>query len=210
MRGNNFIVDFLARHGGFYAAKTRGSSGVRYLVSDDDDGLKNALKVEMIGVIWNRCQCHLQRNAFSYVPKVSMLSQVAEDLRDVFNAKDRSSAEQRLEKCVEKYSDIAPELADWIQENIPEGLNVFELPKGHRKRMRTTNILERLHEELNSRTRVVRLFANEESLLRLVSAIEMEISEDWLANKKYLTMETENENESANSDEKKIYRKNVA
>ena len=86
------------------------------------------------------------------------------------------------------------------------------MPTKHRKRMRTTNTLERLHEEIKRRTRVARLFPNEASLLRLVSAIEMEISEDWIAGKRYLDMnvEMENENESANSKEKRIYRKNVA
>jgi len=190
--------------------KTRGLTGVRYAVSDDHDGLKNALKAEMAGVIRQRCQCHLQRNAFSYVPKVSMRSHVAEDLRDVFNAKDMPSAEERLRKCVEQYSKSAPELARWMEENIPEGLTVFALPARHRRRMRTTNTLERLHEEIKRRTRVARLFPNEESLLRLVSAIEMEISEDWLAEKRYLTTETESENDPADSNEKKIYRKNVA
>jgi len=190
--------------------KTRGLTGVKYAVSDDHDGLKNALKAELTGVIWQRCQCHLQRNAASYVPKVCMRSQVAEDLRDIFNAKDRCSAEKRLEECVEKYRSTAAELAQWMQDNIPDGLNVFALPKNHRKRMRTTNTLERLNEEVNRRSRVARLFPNEESLLRLVSAIEMEISEDWLAEKRYLTMETENESESANSNGKRIYRKKVA
>ena len=92
------------------------------------------------------------------------------------------------------------------------GLAVFALPAKHRKRLRTTNMLERLHEEINRRSRVARLFPNEASLLRLVSAIEMEISEDWIAGKRYLDMnaETENESESADSNEKRIYRKNVA
>ena len=109
-------------------------------------------------------------------------------------------------------SKSAPQLADWIEENIPEGLAVFALPSKHRKRMRTTNTLERLHEEIKRRTRVARLFPNEASLLRLVSAIEMEISEDWIAGKRYLNMnvEMENENESADSKQKAIYRKNVA
>ena len=95
---------------------------------------------------------------------------------------------------------------------MPEGLTVFELPQKHRKKLRTSNALERLHEEIKRRTRVARLFPNEASLLRLVSAIEMEISEDWVAGKRYLNMKTEmeNENESANSKEKRIYRKNVA
>ena len=99
-----------------------------------------------------------------------------------------------------------------MEENLPEGLTVFGFPQAHRKRMRTSNPLERLHEEINRRTRVARLFPNEASLLRLVSAIEMEISEDWLAGKRYLNMnaEEENENESVKSDKKKFYRKNVA
>jgi putative transposase len=192
--------------------KKRGLSGVKFAVSDDHDGLKAALNAEFTGVIWQRCQCHLQRNAVKYVPKLSMRSQVAEDLRDIFNAKDRTCAEERLQKCVEKYGRTAPQLADWIEENIVEGLAVYALPAGHRRRMRTTNSLERLHEEIKRRTRVARLFPNEASLLRLVSAIEMEISEEWVAGNRYLNMkvEMENQNESANSKKKRIYRKKVA
>lgn len=193
--------------------KKRGLSGVRFIVSDDHDGLEAALNAEFTGVIWQRCQCHLQRNAVKYVPKVSMRSHVAEDLYDIFNAKNLTCAEERLQKCVAKYSKSSLQLADWIEENIPEGLVVFALPSQHRRRMRTTkNMLERLHEEIKRRIRVARLFPNEDSLLRLVSAIEMEISEDWIAGKRYLdmTVKMENEDESANSKEKVIYRKNVA
>jgi len=192
--------------------KKRGLSGVKFVSSDDHDGLKAALNAEFTGVIWQRCQCHLQRNAVKYVPKVSMRSCVAADIRDIFNAKDMTSAEQRLQSCIVKYSESAPQLSEWIEENIPEGLAVFALPQRHRRRMRTTNMLERLHEEIKRRTRVARLFPNEASLLRLVSAIEMEISEDWIAGKRYLNMNTEmeNENDSADSKEKRIYRKNVA
>lgn len=196
----------------FKSLKERGLSAVKFVVSDDHDGLKAALNAEFAGVIWQRCQCHLQRNAVKYIPKVSMRSTTAEDLRDIFNAKNLACAEERLQKCIEKYSKSAPQLAEWIEENIPEGLAIFALPGRHRRRMRTTNMLERLHEEIKRRTRVARLFPNEDSLLRLVSAIEMEISEDWIAGSKYLDMnvETENENETANSKEKRIYRKNVA
>jgi len=134
--------------------KKRGLSGVRFVVIDDHDGLKAALNAEFTGVIWQRCQCHLQRNAVKYVPKFSMRNHVAEDLREIFNAKDLLSSEERLQKCVEKYSKPAPRLAEWIEENIPEGLAVFALPGKHRKRMRTTNMLERLHEEIKRRTTV--------------------------------------------------------
>ncbi len=192
--------------------KKRGLSGVKFISSDDHSGLKAALNAEFSGVLWQRCQCHLQRNAVKYVPKVSMRRAVAEDLRDIFNAKDISDAEDRLKKCVDKYSESARQLSDWMEENVPDGLAVFALPAKHRQRMRTTNMVERLHQEINRRTRVARLFSNEASLLRLVSAIEMEISEDWIAGRRYLNMnvEMENENELIDSSKKRIYRKNVA
>jgi putative transposase len=118
----------------------------------------------------------------------------------------------RLKFYVEKYAKSAPKLSEWMEENLPQGLTIFEFPQKHQRRMRTTNSLERLHEELNRRTRVARLFPNEAALLRLVSAIEMEISEDWLAGKRYLNMkiESENEEEPVKSNKKRIYRKNVA
>lgn len=190
----------------------RGLYGVRCVSSDAHSGLRAARESLFNGVLWQRCQFHLQRNAQAYVPKKAMQKQVTDDIADVFNAPSGEMAHTRLKYYVEKYADCAPELAEWMEENLPEGLSVFQLPQNHRKRLRTSNSLERLHEELNRRTRVARLFPNETSLLRLISAIEMEISEDWLAGKRYLNMKTEMESEceSVNSDKKKFYRKNVA
>jgi len=190
----------------------RGLHGVRLISSDAHSGLQAARQSLFNGVGWQRCQFHLQRNAQAYVPKKSMQKQVSDDIADIFAAPNGEMAQVRLKYYVEKYAVPAPKLSEWMEENLPQGLTVFELPQKHRKRMRTTNPLERLHEEINRRTRVARLFPNEASLLRLVSAIEMEISEDWVAGKRYLNMkaEMENENESANSGKKRIYRKNVA
>lgn len=190
----------------------RGLHGVRLITSDAHSGLRAALQCLFNGVQWQRCQFHLQQNAQTYVPNRTMQKQVHDDIADVFAAPTGELAHTRLKYYVEKYSRSAPQLSEWMEENLPEGLTVFQLPAKHRKRMRTSNSLERLHEEINRRTRVARLFPNEASLLRLVSAIEMEISEDWIAGKRYLNMQTEmeNENEPANSKEKRIYRKNVA
>lgn len=190
----------------------RGLHGVRLISSDAHSGLQAARQSLFNGVAWQRCQFHLQRNAQACVPKKTMQKQVSNDIADIFAAPSGELAQVRLKYYVEKYAESAPKLSEWMEENLPEGLTVFELPAKHRKRMRTTNLLERLHEEINRRTRVARLFPNEASLLRLVSAIEMEISEDWVAGKRYLNMdvEMENENESANSSKRKIYRKNVA
>lgn len=109
---------------------------------------------------------------------------------------------------VAKYEKTAAKLSVWMEENLPEGLTVFALPEGHRKRMRTTNMLERVHEEINRRTRVAGLFPNEASLLRLVSAVLMELSEEWETGKRYLNMDVENADSA--SEQNKIYRKNVA
>jgi len=177
--------------------KQRGLSGVKYVVSDDHDGLKAALNATMPGVLWQRCQCHLQRNAAKYVPKIKMRKQVHNDIRDIFNAPDRKSAEERLKSYVAKYEKTAAKLSVWMEENLPEGLTVFALPEGHRKRMRTTNMLERVHEEINRRTRVAGLFPNEASLLRLVSAVLMELSEEWETGKRYLNMDVENDDSAS-------------
>ena len=190
----------------------RGLHGVRLITNDDHSGLKAARQSLFNGVPWQRCQFHLQRNAQAYVPKKTMQKQVKDDIADIFAAPCGELAHKRLSFYAEKYAEIAPKLSEWMEENLPEGLTVFGFPKQHRRRMRTTNPLERMHEEINRRTNVARIFPNEASLIRLVSAIEMEISEDWVSGKRYLDMnaEMENENDPANSGQKKIYRKDVA
>jgi len=165
----------------------RGLCGVRYVVSDDHAGLRAALAARLNGALWQRCQFHLQRNAQQYVPRVAMRRQVAADLRDVFAAGDLPEAERRLKHVAETYRQTAPQLADWIEENVPKGLAVLALPKHHRQRLRTTNMLENLNRQVKRRTRVAGLFPNTESALRLVSAVLMEQSEEWETGKVYLT-----------------------
>lgn len=188
--------------------RDRGLHGVRYAVSDDHTGLRAALEEVFSGVPLQRCQCHLQRNAFAYIPRVKWRAEVAADIRDIWNAPDRDEAGARLKKYVLKWREKAPKLADWMEENLPEGLAVFELPEKHRRRLRTTNMLEVVNREIKRRTRVARLFPNEEALIRLVSAILMEISEEWETGRAYLDMTTENENLENSSSQ--IYRKIVA
>jgi transposase-like protein len=169
----------------------RGMHGVKLIVSDNHPGLKAARAATLPGVPWQRCQFHLMQNAMAYVPKQSMKAQVAEDLRRVFNADDRQEAERRLAQIVQQYRDTAPKLAAWMEENIPEGLAVFAFPPAHRKRLRTTNGLERLNKEIKRRTRVATLFPNEASLLRLASAVLSEISDEWETGKIYLNMQAQ-------------------
>lgn len=169
----------------------RGMHGVKLVVSDDHAGLKAAREATLPGVAWQRCQFHLMQNAMAYVPKQSMKSQVAQDMRRVFNADDRDEADRRLAGLVDKYRDTAPRLADWLEDNGPESLGVFAAPADHRKRLRTTNGLERLNKEIKRRTRVATLFPNEASLLRLASAVLSEISDEWETGKIYLNMKAQ-------------------
>ncbi len=167
----------------------RGLSGVQLVISDDHAGLKAARQAVLGGVPWQRCQFHLQQNAQAYVPRRSMLKEVAQDLRGVFNAPDRASAEEYLKKLVRKYEASASKLAGWMEHNIPEGFSVFLFPPEHHRRIRTTNMLERLSQEIRRRTQVVRIFPNEAACLRLTSAILMEVDEEWQTGRRYLSFE---------------------
>jgi len=171
--------------------RKRGLEVTELITSDDHAGLRAARRAVFPNLPWQRCQFHLQQNAQAYVPNVALRPQVARDLRSVFNTSERGEADERLAKLVEKYRRPAPKLAEWMEANVPEGLAVFALPEPHRRRLRTTNALERLNRELHRRTRVATLFPNEASLLRLVSAMAAEISEEWETGRIYLNPESE-------------------
>jgi putative transposase len=170
--------------------KDRGLHGVKLFVSDDHAGLKAARKAVFPSVPWQRCQFHLQQNAGAYVPRQDMRKAVAAAIRDIFNAPDAEEAKRLLERFIAKYQSKAPKLAAWAAEALPEGMAVFALPPAHRRRVRTTNALERVNKEIKRRTRVATLFPNEQSCERLVTAVAMEISEEWVTGRIYLNMET--------------------
>ena len=159
--------------------RERGLHGVTFIVSDDHPGLRKALVSRFPGVPWQRCQFHLQQNALQYVPKLAWRASVAAELREVLHAQSRPLADALLKALISKYAKSAPELSAWLELNVPESLIVFCLPKDHRQRLRTSNAAERLNQELKRRTRVVRIFPNPPSLLRLVSALLCDIAEDW-------------------------------
>lgn len=165
--------------------KDRGMKGVNLVISDDHTGLGAARRAVLGSVPWQRCQFHLQQNAFSYIPKQAMRLEVAADIRAMFNASDFKVAEELLQQAVQKYAVSAPKLSAWMEENLAEGFTVFEFPLEHWRSIRTTNSLERINKEIRRRTKVVGVFPNEASCLRLVSALLMEISEEWQIGKKY-------------------------
>jgi len=166
----------------------RGLSGVQLIVSDAHDGLQAARRAVFGGVPWQRCQFHLQQNAQAYVPRQDLKAEVAADIRAIFTAPNRTDADSLLARTVQKYAKTASKLATWLETAIPEGLTIFNLPAVHRTRLRTVNALERLNQEIRRRTRVVGVFPNEASCLRLVTALAMETSDEWEAGKVYLTL----------------------
>lgn len=167
----------------------RGLRGLRLIISDDHAGLKAARQAVFGGVPWQRCQFHLQQNAQAYVPRKELQTEVAADIRLIFNAPDRTTADQYLARIVQKYAKRASKLADWLEKNIPEGLTVFAFPATHQRRLRTANSLERVNRELDRRTTVVSIFPNEAACLRLVSAVLIELDEEWQGDRIYLSFE---------------------
>ncbi|TKB10071.1 IS256 family transposase [Desulforhopalus sp. IMCC35007] len=169
--------------------KDRGLHGVKLFISDAHEGLKAARRAIFPTVPWQRCQFHLQQNAQNYVPRRRMKQEVAERIRSIFTAPNDEEAQRLLAIFLDDYRQDAPELATWAETALQEGLVVMSMPKAHRKRLRTVNMLERLNKEILRRTRVATLFPNTESCLRLVTAVAMETSEEWQASKVYLKME---------------------
>jgi len=176
--------------------KERGIHGIKLITSDDCEGLKKALKTVFGGVRWVRCHGHLQRNAQAYVPCQDMREEVAQSIREILTAPNLDEAERLLAKVVTKYEKKAPKLARWMEGAIPEGFAIFSVPHRLRRKLRSTNLVERLQKEIKRRTAVCTLFPNEGSLLRLVSAILMEQSEEWETGSVYMALGAENDPQS--------------
>lgn len=168
---------------------SRGLHGLECVTSDAHSGLKAALRAVFPSVPWQRCQFHLQQNAQAYVPKLSMKQEVAEVIRNIFNAPNREEANRLLKLAVIKYEKTAPQLSQWMENSIPDGLTIFNFKSEHRLRLRTSNMAERVNRELKKRTKVASIFPSAESCERLVTAILIEISEEWASGKKYLMMD---------------------
>ena len=173
----------------FQSLVQRGLCGVTFIVSDDPPGLAAARQAVFGAVPWQRGPFHLQQNAQAYVPRLEQRAAVARHLRRVFDCSTRPAAEQRLKEIVTLHTKSAPELARWLEENLPQGFTVFALPAPHPKRLRTAHALERVNQELKRRTRVARVFPNEASLLRLLSALLSETSDDGETGKIHLHRE---------------------
>ncbi len=174
--------DFLVR------LKDRGLHGVEFVVSDDHAGLKKALTEVLTDAAWQRCYVHFLRNALDYLPRKAD-DDCLQELRWLYDRRDLAEAQRDLAAWLTKWSTKYPKLTDWVEDPIGETLTFDRLPRAHHKHLKSTNMLERLNEEIKRRTRVVRIFPNTESCLRLVRALCVEIHEAWLEDNRYLNMD---------------------
>jgi transposase-like protein len=173
----------------FSELKQRGLRGVRYVVSDDHAGMVRAIERHFQGAVWQRCQVHFVRNALSLCGR-QQRPLVLRLMKLVTETATREAAKAALAAAIAELEKKAPKVARLLEEHGEEILGVYALPEAHRKRMRTTNMLERQNQELKRRTRVVRVFPHEQSCLRLIAALLMETNQEWMG-RIYLRMEEE-------------------
>jgi transposase-like protein len=167
--------------------QNRGLQGVELFISDAHAGLKAARKTVFPSIPWQRCHFHLQQNAQAYVTKQSRKSEVAAVIRSILTASNESKAIELLNEAIRLFETDMPRLAQWMENNIVEALTHFQFPHEHHRRIRTSNLLERINKEIRRRTRVVGVFPNTQSCERLITAVLMEISQEWETGVRYLT-----------------------
>jgi putative transposase len=175
-------------HDLFKRLKDRGLRGVELVTSDDHRGLTAAIERHFQGASWQRGQVHFGRNLRGMVG-VKHRGRLSEDLHGIFGAATLAQARAAARACASGWTASHPLVAAKLEEEIEACLACYEFPAAHRSRIRTTNGLERLNQELKRRTRVVRIFPNREAVKRLVTALVMEQSEEWVSGRRYLTMD---------------------
>jgi putative transposase len=168
--------------------KGRGLHGVEYVVSDDHAGLKAAIPEILPEAVWQRCYVHFLRNALDYVPR-KVDDDCLQELRWIYDRRDLAEVHRDIALWLRKWETKYPKLTTWVEDNIEETLTYYRLPLQHHKHMKSTNMLERLNQEIKRRTHVVRIFPNTESCLRLVRALAVETHEGWLEDTRYLNMD---------------------
>ena len=158
------------------------------MVSDDHAGIKAALQEILPEAVWQRCYVHFLRNALDYLPRKAD-DDCLQELRWMYARRDLKEAQRDLAAWLERWEKRYPRLTDWVEENIGETLSFYRLPRQHHKHLKSTNMLERLNEEIKRRTHIVRIFPNAASCLRLVLALCVETHESWLEDHRYLNMD---------------------
>ena len=170
------------------ALQRRGLQGVELVVSDDHVGLRAARRAVFPSVPWQRCQFHLAQNAQAHAHNRAQGREMGQAIRDIFNAPSLADAEAMVTRVAQRFAKENPKWVKWLEENIEEGFTVYRFARSSHRKIRTINVLERVNKEIRRRTRVVGIFPNEDSVLRLTSAVLAEIHEEWLTGRQYLNL----------------------
>ena len=168
--------------------RARGLRGVEFVVSDDHSGLKRAIAEVLPEAAWQRCYVHFLRNARDHLPRKAD-DDCLQELRWLYDRRDVEEAGRDLAAWLAKWQKKYPKLCDWAEECIEETWTFYRLPIQHHKHLKSTNLLERINEEIRRRTYVIRIFPNAASCLRLVRALTVEMHENWIEAVQYLNMD---------------------
>ena len=169
--------------------KERGLHGVEFVVSDDHCGIRNAVSSVLTEAVWQRCYVHFLRNALDHMPKKHIDPACMMELRWIYDRRTIDEAMSDLQAWLSKWSEKYPSLCEWVEENIHETLSFYKLPHLHHKHLKSTNMLERMNQEIKRRTHIIRTFPNRESCLRMVRALAVETHEAWQVETRYLNMD---------------------
>ena len=180
---NSIWKDFLI------GLKERGLHGVEFVVSDDHCGIRNAVSAVLTEAVWQRCYVHFLRNALDHMPKKHIDPACMMELRWIYDRRTIDEAMSDLKSWLCKWSEKYPALCEWVEENIDETLSFYKLPHMHHKHLKSTNMLERMNQEIKRRTHIIRTFPNPESCLRMVRALAVETHEAWQVETRYLNMD---------------------
>ena len=171
----------------FKRLKARGLSGVELITSDDHRGLVKALRRQFQGAAWQRCQTHLMRNVLGQTPR-HLKAEMTAWLRRIFRSESKAEARQAFRALSRELEGKAENALQTLEAGLEDAIAVLALPAKYRRRLRTTNMVERLIEEIRRRERVIRIFPNSASAHRLVGALLQEQHEQWLTGRKYFDM----------------------
>ena len=174
--------------GFFGRLRQRGLAGIDYTVSDAHEGLVAALREYFPGSTWQRCQVHFMRNVLDVTPKKHR-DRMVSLLRQILHADDPDEARKALERAQSEMQHSAEKALGVLETGFDDAIAVLALPNKYRRRLRTSNMLERLNEEIRRREKPIRIFANDESAIRLIGALLMEHHEAWVASRQYLDLD---------------------
>ncbi len=175
----------------------RGLKGIEMLISDDHAGLKAARRAVFPALPWQRCQFHLSQNAQRFARRLEERGKIGQAMRDIFNSPTLEDAEAMLKRKIKTFTETNQALAQWMEDNVREGLTVYAFPRSLHKKIRTVNGVENLNKQIRRRTRVVGIFPHSDSALRLISAVMAEIHDEWLTGRCYLNLESREQKEAS-------------